>query len=80
MDRASFSGLTKQFGGTVYANLEDGGTIYWIVNGDFYNYGTTTTNGAVDIGLGEYASINFGASNTTNQYAYCYKTGYFIIQ
>jgi hypothetical protein len=79
MDR-NYLGMSKTFGGSVYANLEDGGTIYWIVNGDFYNNGSTSVSGGVDIGLGEFGSINFGASYATSHYAYCYKTGYFIVR
>lgn len=74
----SYGSLSKSFDGTVYANLEDPNRIYWIVNGDFYNNGTTSVNGGVNIGLGGSDSITFGASYTSSHYAYCYKTGYAI--
>lgn len=75
MDRYS-NGISKQFGGTVYSNLENGETIYWIVNGDFYNNGTTTVNGNVSIGVGQSGSASFGASYATSHFQYVYKTGY----
>lgn len=72
----SYNGISKQFGGTVYANLEDPNRIYYIVNGDFYNNGTTTVNGGVNVGVGSSASVKFGVSSSSNHYAYTYKTGY----
>ena len=67
-----YNGLTKQFGGTVYTNLEDANSIFYTVDGDFYNTGTTTFGGGVNIGLGEGSSVNFNASSTSDYYAYCY--------
>ena len=64
------TGVTKQFGGTVYANLEDPNKIFYIVNGDFYNYGTTTVGGGVNIGVGQAATVNFNISNSKNHYKY----------
>ena len=67
-----YNDMTKQFGGTVYTNLEDANSIYYIVNGDFYNNGTTTGGGGVNIGVGEGVSLNFNLSYSSNEYAYCY--------
>lgn len=67
---------SKQFNGSVYANLEDPNRIYWIVNGNFYDNGTTSVNGGVNIGIGEKSSVNFSVSYSSNYYAYAYKTGY----
>lgn len=72
--------IIKEFGGSVYTNLENAGTIYWSVNGTFYNNGTTTVGGGVNINIGEAASVNFSASYATNFYAYCVKSGRYIIQ
>lgn len=72
----SYNGMSKQFGGTIYAHLETSNRIYWRLEGDFYNNGTTTYNGKVDIGLGDDSSISFGVSHSKNHYAYAYKTGY----
>ncbi len=37
-----YKGLSKQFVGSVYVNLEDPNIIFYIANGDFYNNGSTT--------------------------------------
>jgi len=79
MNRSS-NGLTKQFGGSVFTHLENAGRIYWNVNGDFYNNGTTTFNGGVQIKLDESATINFGVSHSTSHYEYVYTQGYYIIR
>ena len=65
-------GLSKQFGGTVYVHLEDANRIFYIVNGDFFNNGSTTWNAGVNIGVGRNASIKFGVTNTTSHYQYRY--------
>lgn len=73
----SYNGISKQFGGSVYTNLEDPNRIYWMVNGDFYNNGTTTVNGSVSISVGGSAEVAFGVSSASNHYSYAYKTGYY---
>lgn len=78
MNRYS-NGFSKQFSGSVYTNLEDGGTIYWTVNGDFYDNGTTNVSGGVNIGIGSSATVNFSVSYSSNHYAYCYKEGKYVI-
>ncbi len=75
----SYNGISKQFSGSVYTHLENGGSIYWVVNGDFYNNGMTTVQGAGEIGMGKYATINFSVSYQLNHYSYCYETGYYKI-
>jgi hypothetical protein len=67
-----YRNMTKQFGGSVYANLEDANTIFYTVDGDFFNNGTTTGGGGVNIGLGETGSVNFNVSQSSNHYSYCY--------
>lgn len=71
-----YNGISKQFGGSVFARLEAPNKVYWLVDGDFYNNGTTSFNGAVSIGLGEGSSVSFGVSHSSNHYAYCYEEGY----
>lgn len=56
------------FAGNIYANLEDPNRIYWHIDGDFYDKGTTTGSGAVDIGVGEGATVSFGLSYADNYY------------
>lgn len=67
-----YKGLSKQFGGSVYVNLEDPNIIFYIVNGDFYNNGSTTYEAGVNIGLGKNASVGFKASSTSSHYQYRY--------
>lgn len=65
-------GISKQFKGGVYANLEDPNRIFYIVNGDFYNNGTTTVNAGVNIGAGGSADVSFGVSNASSHFKYRY--------
>lgn len=71
-----YQGLSKQFQGKVYVNLEDPNRVFYIVNGDFYNNGTTTVNAGVNIGLGQSANVSFGVSNTSSHYQYRYVEAY----
>ncbi|MEC3226098.1 hypothetical protein P9027_29715 [Bacillus thuringiensis] len=71
MDRSS-NGMSKAFGGTLQAHLQDPNRIYYIVNGDFFNNGSTTVNGGVSINIGESGSVTFGISSTSNHYKYAY--------
>jgi hypothetical protein len=67
--------ISKQFSGTLYYNMENCYTIYMILNGDFFNNGTTTFGTGVAIGVGESCTISFSVSYSSNWYAYAYKTG-----
>jgi hypothetical protein len=67
-----YNGLSKQFSGNVYVNLEDANRIFYIVNGDFFNNGTTTWNAGVTIGVGKAANVKFGVSGASNYYQYRY--------
>lgn len=63
--------MSKQFGGEVYYNLENSNTIYWKVNGDFYDNGTISVGFATEVGVGEAAKISFNISYASNHYKYC---------
>jgi|GEM_PF-1315919 len=65
----SYNGISKQFSGNLYTNLEAAYRIYYSISGDFYNNGTTTFTGGVQIGLGEGSNISFSVSNSSNWYA-----------
>ncbi|MGM9903752.1 MAG: hypothetical protein ACI32O_07460 [Enterococcus sp.] len=67
-----YNGLSKQFTGNVYVNLEDANRIFYIVNGDFYNNGTTSWNAGVSIGVGGSATVKFGISGASSHYQYRY--------
>lgn len=75
MNRSS-NGLVKQFDGDVQVWLRSAERIEYIVNGDFYNTGTTTSSnaGGIELNIGDYGKITYGASSTTssNWYGYCY--------
>lgn len=71
----SYNGVSKQFSGTLYTNLEDAETIYFELNGDFYDNGTTTFSGGTSIKVGEKTTINFGINYATSYFKYCYKAG-----
>lgn len=72
----SYNGLSKQFSGDIYSKLENPNKIYYILNGDFYNNGTTTSSGGVNISVGGGASVSFSVSYASNHFTYSYKTGY----
>lgn len=75
MNRNS-NGMSKQFSGSVYTKLEDPNRIFYIVNGDFYNNGTTTFNGNVDIPVYAGASVTFGVSHARNHFGYIYREAF----
>ncbi len=66
----SSRGITKQFAGTVYLNLVDAQTIDWIVNGDFFDNGTTTVGGTVGAGVEGTASVSLSVSYASNHFSY----------
>ena len=72
-----YGNLTKQFGGTIEVWLRNAYTIEYVVNGDFYDNGTTTVTGGTNanIGIDGFASFGYNASNTvsSNHYEYCYQ-------
>jgi hypothetical protein len=76
MDR-NWNGMSKQFSGDVYTHLQNPNRIYYIVNGDFYNNGTTVSDGSVNIGIGDFFTVQFGVSYSSNHYKYCYVEGYY---
>lgn len=71
----SSRGITKQFAGTVYLNLVDAQTIDWIVNGDFFDNGTTTVGGTVGAGVEGTASVSLSVSYASNHFSYYNKSG-----
>lgn len=67
-----YNGTAKQFSGTLYTNLEDANTIYWVLNGDFYNFGTTTVQGGGSIGVGGFSTLDFGVSYASSWFGTAY--------
>lgn len=66
----NYNGMSKQFSGSLYVNLERADRIFYIINGDFFNNGSSTLSGGLNIGVGESASVNFGGSYVSNHYKY----------
>ena len=66
---------SKAFNGNVYLNLEAPDIIYYSVNGDFYNKGTTTYDGWVEITMNNPESVLFGASGSSVPFSYIYHAG-----
>ena len=71
----NYNGMSKQFSGSLYVNLEQADRIFYIINGDFFNNGSSTLSGGLNIGIGESASVNFGGSYVSNHYKYVYHEG-----
>lgn len=68
-------GKSKQFSGSLYYNLEAGNSLYWDLNGDFYNNGTTTWNAGISIGISESTSAKFEVNGSIQHYSYAHVTG-----
>ncbi|MCL9659217.1 hypothetical protein L2089_00855 [Paenibacillus hunanensis] len=64
--------VTKQFSGNVESHLEHQNKIHYIVNGDFYNNGTTNYSGGGAINVGLWAKLNFTVSGANSHYKYVY--------
>lgn len=71
--------ITKQFGGNIYVNLETPDKLYYEVNGDFYNSGTTTTNGELIMDLVNAGSVSFGVSDASSHFDYIYTNSYYHV-
>lgn len=73
----SYNGTSKQFTGELQMWLRSAYQIEYMINGDFYNNGTTTVSGGsgVEIGVGESAKFSYSASVSTssNWFKYYYK-------
>ncbi len=67
-----FGDTVKQFRGDIFANLETPARLFFNVNGDFYNKGTTNYGGGVNIGVGEWGSVSFSGGYASGYYEYYY--------
>lgn len=69
----NYNGTVKQFTGKVVAKaLNEGKTLYYSAEGDFYHNGTTTIGGSAGLNTAV-ASVNFNISNSSNYYAYLHQ-------
>ncbi|MGO1469432.1 MAG: hypothetical protein ACTHW2_05360 [Tissierella sp.] len=71
----SWNGISKIFGGNLHYKLETYKSLYWDLNGDFYNNGSTTVGTSFKIGIGESFALTFDAGYATDHYKYIRKTG-----
>lgn len=74
----SYQGVSKQFSGKVQGKITSATAVWWYVNGDFYNNGTTTTtvsgagSGAVK---GVTVTATLSISNSSNHFKYWNNSG-----
>lgn len=72
----SSGNISKQFAGEVNVWLRSTHSIEYVVNGDFYNNGTTSSSGGIGLNLGidELCTVSFSASSTetSNHFKYYY--------
>lgn len=66
-----YNGISKVFSGSVYVHLQDPNRVYYSIDGDFYNNGTSSGSVGVSIGVGQAATVNLSASYTSSFYANC---------
>ena len=80
--KAYGSSISKQFRGDLKVWLRSTQKIEYVINGDFYNNGTTTSSGGIGVnaGINQLVSISFTASSTTssNHYKYFYEHDYYF--
>ena len=65
-----YNNISKQFDGSLYYNLESDKKLYWDLNGDFYNNGTTSVSGGASIKVSEYLTLTFSVTGSSNHYKY----------
>lgn len=70
-----YNNRSKQFEGDIQVWLRQGSNIEYVVNGDFYDNGTTSVSGGVNINLGvdDKCTISFNISYSSNHYKYFYR-------
>lgn len=68
------NGTSKQFVGDLYYNLEANNCLFWDLNGDFFNNGTTFNLGvSVELGKGAKTTFTPSMTDSLNHFAYCHK-------
>ena len=72
----NYKGISKEFKGDVFNNLESAHRIYWYLNGDFYDNVNTRYRSGIERNIGKIASLHLKTSYESGHYTYCYKSGY----
>ncbi|GGG15106.1 hypothetical protein GCM10010912_69390 [Paenibacillus albidus] len=82
MNTLFYNGSTytaKTYVGTLYVNLQDANTIYYIADGKFYNNGgVQSVTGNVEISIGGAATLGISATAATNLYMTIFQSGPFL--
>ncbi|WP_334073555.1 MULTISPECIES: hypothetical protein [Paenibacillus] len=74
--RRSYNSGSKAFSGKIRAKMESSKRIYWVINGDFYDNGTTRTSFSGAVGVDNDATLSFSIESQKDHFGYVYKTGY----
>ncbi|WP_342409756.1 hypothetical protein [Paenibacillus sp. FSL R10-2778] len=72
-------GPDKSFIGTASAKIATAQSIYWVINGHFYDLGTTIVSGGVEVGGKLWTGV-FTMSYSTNHFKYWYEKDFYNIQ
>ena len=74
-----YNGKSKQFAGDIEVWLRTGSIIEYIINGDFYDNGTTTIEGggSINLGVNQRGTLSFSVSYLSDHFKYFYDTGEF---
>lgn len=79
LDRAYIGG-PKEFDGEIYYNLESSTRLYYEIEGDFWNYGTTKFTGGGSVGIGVRGKLEGSVEYASSHFRYLSpKQGYFRI-
>lgn len=70
----SYGNISKQFSGAIDVWLRSSTSIEYVVNGDFFNNGTTTSTEGANVGIGitEGTTVTYSCSTTTTSNHYKY--------
>lgn len=67
----------NKFDGSIYVNLESSQSIYFLVDGHFYDTGTMKTKAGLNIGVGSMGTAIFEVETTKGAMAYVYIDAHF---
>lgn len=73
-------GPDKSFQGTTTVKVQTPISIYWAINGHFYDLSTTTWTGGIEVGNGKYFTATATVSRAENHFKYWYNWSNYNIQ
>lgn len=71
----NYDDISKKFAGTVYSNLENTKVVYFNMNGDFYNKGTTNIEIIENLSTADAVTVSFDLLYPNKPYKYINKEG-----